>query len=113
MSFFTNEMDNRNEKAARLIWESAAEFLVREAGPQSLITVTSVVVSSDFSYATIYFTVLPEEKEEGALGLAHRHVEDFKYYLKTRAKLPRTPHIEFKIDKGQKNFERLQELDLG
>lgn len=105
-------MDNRNEKAARLIRESAAEFLVREAGPQSLITVTSVTVSSDFSHATVYFTVFPEEKEIAALGLAHRHVEDFKHYLKTRAKLPRTPHIEFKIDKGQKNFERLREINL-
>ena len=103
-------MDNRNEKAAELIRKSAAEFLAREAGPQSLITVTAAHISSDFGYAKIFLTVMPEEREAAALALANRHADDYKAFLKTRAKLPRTPHVEFLIDKGQKSAQRLDEL---
>ena len=103
-------MDNRNERATEALRHAAAEFLSREAGPQSLITVTAARVSSDFSHATIYFTVLPDTAEAAALGLANRHVEDLKAFLKTRAKLPRTPHIDFAIDLGEKSRQRLDEI---
>ncbi|MGH7141336.1 MAG: ribosome-binding factor A [Minisyncoccia bacterium] len=104
-------MDNRNERAAEMVGHAAAEFLSREAGPQSLITVTHASLSSDFAYATVFITVLPEEKEMAALDLAHRHVGDFKEFLSTRVKLPKTPHVDFQIDRGQKNFERLQNIN--
>src|ERR1041385_5018556 len=101
-------MDNRNERATQLIRKSAEEYIAREAGPQSLITVTQANLSSDIAHATVYITVFPEEKEDAALALMQRHVEEYKAFLRTRAKLPRVPHVEFKIDQGQKNFERLQ-----
>ena len=88
----------------------AAEFLAREAGVQSLITVTRAVLSDDKSRATIYMTVLPEEKEVPALGFATRQISDFKAYLKTKVRMHRIPHIDFEIDKGEKNRQRLDEL---
>ncbi len=93
-----------------MLQEEAGEFLSREAGPQSLITVTSAHLSADFSHATIYITVLPENKERAALGLVYRRIDDFKRFLKTRAKLPQIPHIEFAIDGGEKNRQRLDEI---
>ena len=103
-------MDNRHERAAEAIRHGAAEFLAREAGPQSLITVTGVVLSTDLGHARVLLSVLPEDREAAALGLAHRHVEDFKDFLRSRVKLPRMPRVDFEIDRGEKNRQRLEEI---
>ena len=102
--------ERREERANQALRDSVAEFLVREAGPQSLITVTRAEVSSNFLHATLYLTVLPEEKEAAALALARRSIPELKKFIEERVRLPRMPHIDFYIDRGQKNADRLEEL---
>lgn len=87
--------------------DTVAEFIAREAGPQSLITVTRAEVASDFTHADIFLTVLPEDKETAALGLINRSIPELKAFLKSRVLLPRMPHLEFRIDKGEKSAERI------
>jgi len=103
-------MKNRTETARQLLRNATAEFLAREAGPQSLITVTRADIADNFGEATIYLSVLPEEKEQAALDFVNRSVVELKAFLKSRTKLPRTPHIEFAIDRGEKNRQRLDQL---
>lgn len=88
----------------------AAEFLVREASPQSLITVTNVMLSQDAKRATIYITVLPDSAESAALGFANRHVVDLADFFRKRVRGAFPPRLEFQIDKGEKNRQRLDEL---
>lgn len=101
---------DRQATAEKIVREAAAEFISREAGPQSLITVTRVALEDDFSRATIYLSVLPEEKEQMALGLLQRNTQEFKDYLKEKTKFPRRPYVEFVLDRGEKNRQRLDEL---
>ncbi len=100
-------MDNRTENASNILRDAAAHFLSREAGPQSLITITNVRYTSDLSRATIYLSVLPREKETAALGFATRSVREMKDYLKTKTKLPRIPYIEFELDTHTDSFASL------
>ena len=102
-------MRDRQETARQILRDAVAEFLAREAGPQSLITFTRTDISSDFARATIYLSVLPQEKEAAALGLANRNIPELKKFLKERTKL-RVPYIEFTPDLGERNRERLDEL---
>ncbi len=62
----------RGEKLAELFKHAAATFLQNEANGSSLITVTNATVSDDGKYATIFFTVLPVDKEKTALEFAKR-----------------------------------------
>ena len=101
---------NRNERLKDALREVAAEFLVREAGPQSLITVTRTDLSEDSKRGTIFITVLPEEAETEALNFANRNRSEFSDFFKTRIKGALPPFIEFVIDKGEKNRQRLDEL---
>lgn len=103
-------MKDRTERANQTMRDLAAEFVAREAGPQSLITVTRAEVEPNFSHAKIFITVLPEDKEEGALGVINRSITEFKKYLEERARFPHLPYITFEIDRGQKNEDRLMEL---
>lgn len=100
----------RQEKIAEALRETAAEFLAREAGRQSLITVTRVQLSPDAHRAVIYITVLPEKDEESALAFAQRHRTELGGFFKKRVRGAGLPYIEFKIDLGEKNRQRLDEL---
>ncbi len=101
---------NRSEKLAEALREVAAEFLAREAGRQSLVTVTRAELSDDMKHGTIYITVLPIDAEESALAFANRNRTEFSSFFKKRIKGALPPHVEFVIDLGEKNRQRLDEL---
>jgi ribosome-binding factor A len=103
-------MNNRHEKITDALREVAAEFLVREANRNSLITVTAARLSDDNKRGVIYITVLPEEAEETALAFANRNRKEFADFFQTRIKGVFMPHVEFQIDRGEKSRQRLDEL---
>lgn len=103
-------MDNRHERMQEALREVAAEFLVREAGRESLITVTRAELSDDNKRGIIYITVLPDDAEENALSFANRNRTELGHFYKTRIKGAMPPHVEFVIDRGEKNRQRLDEL---
>ncbi|MBU6370878.1 MAG: ribosome-binding factor A [Patescibacteria group bacterium] len=101
---------SRNEKILRIVKTAAADYLQRESSGQSLITVTDVRLSEDEKYATILFTVLPEEKERAALEFAKRMRSDFKEYVKAHTNLGKIPLFDFDIDRGEKHRQRIDEI---
>lgn len=103
-------MNKRNEKIAEALRAAAAEFLARNAGPQSLITVTRVEVAESGTRAIVFITVLPDSAEESALEFARRQRRDFAGYFTKRVRGVRAPHLEFVLDRGEKNRQRLDEL---
>jgi ribosome-binding factor A len=103
-------MSERQEKTREAIAKLAAEFLMRESNRQSLITVTGASVAENRKRALVFITVLPESHETAALGLANRKARDFRQFLKERIRLGILPRIEFIIDKGEKNRQRIDEL---
>ena len=103
-------MSNRSEKIAEALRETAAEFLASEAGRESMITVTNTAVSEDGRRGIIFITVLPEAHEEAALAFANRNRGELDGAFRQHVKGVRLPHIEYRIDKGEKNRQRLDEL---
>ena len=89
---------------------AAAEFLVREANPQSLITVTRVELNPDGKGARIFITVFPDSAEQAAVAFAYRHRGGFGEYFKKQRRGAFPPKVEFAIDLGEKNRQRMDEL---
>ena len=100
----------RNEKVANLIKELGAQFLERESNNTSLITVTSCTVSPDTKRATIFITVLPDEKEAEALEFVKRKRKDLREHLKKNIKIKIIPFVDIQIDRGEKNRQKIDEL---
>ena len=98
------------ERLQEALREAAAEFLSREAGRQSLVTVTRAELSEDSKRVNIFITVMPESEEEKALQFANRNRGVFADFFATRVRGTRAPHITFVIDRGEKNRQRLDEL---
>jgi ribosome-binding factor A len=103
-------MSLRNEKIQEALRETAAEFLAREANRQSLITVTGAYVSEDGKRGNIFMTVFPDSAETAAVDFANRNRGEFAQFFKTRVRGVFPPRIEFVIDRGEKNRQRLDEL---
>lgn len=99
------------EKMVEAVRELAAEFLARENGGQSLVTVTRVDITERERRAIVYITVLPREKEASALDFANRRAPDLRTYFKERrSRMRNLPFVEFRIDEGEKNRQRMDEL---
>ena len=81
----------RKEKIAEQLRQYTAKFLEKESNRTSLITVTRCSVSSDLKQATIYITVLPEDKEKNALAFTKRKRSDLRTYIKKNLSLKYIP----------------------
>ena len=93
-----------------LIKEAAAAFMQRESNYTSLITVTDVMLQDRGRAATIFFTVLPPEKEKGALDFAKRKRAEFREFFKEKARMRALPFFDFEIDMGEKNRQKIDEI---
>ncbi len=87
-----------------------AQFLELGGNGSSLLTVTDVKLSGDQKRAVILFTTLPESFEKTALEFAKRKRSEFKQFLRDKSRIPRIPQIDFEIDLGERNRQRIDEL---
>jgi ribosome-binding factor A len=97
-------------RISELIQHATADFVQRESNSNSMITVTSVGVSSDFQKATIFVTVFPEDQEEQALDFLRRNIGELKDYLQDNTRLRNIPWLSFEVDAGEKKRRRIDEI---
>lgn len=100
----------RSEKIMNHVRELAATFIEKEAGPTSMITVTRVVMTPDNKKATIMISVLPRDKEQAAFGFIKRNLGDMRKFVAKGLKINPLPFLDVKIDDGEKNRQRIDEL---
>lgn len=103
-------MGRRETRVGEAIARLAGEFFARESNRQSLMTVTRADISPDLKNATVYLSVMPEQFERAALNFAKRARTDFLEYLKEHSVLRYMPTIDFALDLGEKNRQRIDEL---
>lgn len=103
-------MTLRQEKVSELVLQKTAEFIQRESGPQSLITVTRCDIAPTMRQSTIYITVLPESKEQDVLFFLKRKLPEMREYLKKNMRSKTVPFLDVEIDTGEKNRQRIDEI---
>ncbi|XKT75107.1 MAG: ribosome-binding factor A [Patescibacteria group bacterium UBA2103] len=103
-------MTERQQKVREEIIKISGEFIAREANRNNLITVTDANISPDLKQATIFISVFPTDNEEGALAFLKRHRNDFRSFVKKRISFKVLPFVDFKIDYGEKNRQRIDTL---
>jgi ribosome-binding factor A len=100
----------RREKIAEIIKEAAANFIQMESTSASLITVTRAELTEAGKDAIVFFTTLPTSEEDTALKFLERKTPEFKHFLKEHSRIGIIPFLHFKIDYGERNRQRLDEL---
>ena len=102
---------HHNDRALEVIAHEAAGFIAREAGSNSLITVTRAIFTSQSKdRVTVFITVFPDDKIHAALAFLERQRQEFSDHLKKHTRLRPLPRIEFMQDDGEKNRQRIDEL---
>ena len=104
----------RQHKIARLIQKDMSDILLRYARTLSgtLISVSEVRVSPDFSIAHIYLSIFPQDKVEQTMTLIEENKHRFRGELGTleRHQLRIIPEIIFHLDTTIDRMERIDEL---
>ncbi|MEI6843168.1 MAG: ribosome-binding factor A [bacterium] len=100
----------RNEKIKEILHDLGARFLNENGNGSSLLTVTNVEMSKDGKYATIFFTVFPDTMEKTALEFAKRKRSEFKQFVRDNSRLGMIPQLDFEIDLGEKNRQKIDNL---
>ncbi len=103
-------MSTRDEKIKEILHDLGARFLTLNGNGSSLMTVTAVELTNAGKHATIFFTVFPDTFEKTALEFAKRKRSDFKEFVKDNSKLGRIPQLDFEIDLGEKNRQKIDTL---
>lgn len=101
---------HKDEKAASLLTKFAAEYFGIESSKESLMTVTRTEMLDCGRRAIIYFTALPQEKEAAALEFAKRRRNDFRIFVMSKKSFGFAPKVDFEIDLGEHNRQRIDEL---
>lgn len=103
-------VSRRETQVSEAVAHLAGEFLARASNVPYLLTVTHADLSPDFKNATIYISVLPQTHENEALAAAKRSRSDLRAFIRAKSKLHPTPVVDFAIDFGEKNRQRIEEL---
>jgi len=103
-------MNQRDITLAQHLKELAAEFVSMNSNRTSLITITNAELTGKNEKITFYVSVFPEEAEGPAIGFLMRKRGECKQYLKQKSRVQFVPHVEFALDSGEKNRQRVDEL---
>ena len=101
---------HRDERLSAELMELAGKYIAREAGRETLITPTRVVLGKEAKTATILVSVFPETQKDFALSFLTRHKDLFRDYMKKSSRMGRLPFVTFEFDYGEQNRQRLDEL---
>lgn len=103
-------MVDHTSRLTSVLQELAATFILQEANTNPLITVTGAHVSADGKHVTLFFTTIPEEKQQDALIFLKRNAGEFRSYIKQKARLKMIPHIEFEVDYGERHRQHIDDV---
>lgn len=90
-------------RAAEIVAREAAVFIQREAGSESLITVTRAQSVAHGDRIMVFVSVFPVEKARSALAFLEHQREAFSNRLKKHAHL-RLPRVDFMLDNGESSL---------
>src|SRR5262249_46740337 len=105
-----SDMSKKEAQTKEELIHLAGQFLAREASKQSLITVTRADISEDLKYITLFISVFPEKEEQKALEFCKRERSAFRDYVIQKISLHFPPTVEFQLDIGEKNRQRIDDL---
>ena len=87
----------KSDRATAIVAREAAQFIAREAGGGSIITVIRAESAAHGERMTVFVSVFPEEKARAALAFLARRREAFSDHLKRHARL-KLPRVDFFLD---------------
>lgn len=112
----SNETETtRQQKIGRQILRDMSEILTKEGAPLlggTMVSVTKVRMSPDFSLAKVYLSIFPFEKSNAVLGTFQENASMLRKVLGIRVKhqLRHVPELAFYIDDSLEYISNIDNL---
>ncbi|HUW06746.1 MAG TPA: 30S ribosome-binding factor RbfA [Williamwhitmania sp.] len=105
----------RQEKVARQLQRDLGEIIQKEGQALffgKMVTVTSVRVSPDLSFAKTFLSIFPSNDKDATLALIRTHTKQIRHELGKRVKnqLRIVPELAFFIDDSLDYIENIENL---
>lgn len=105
----------RQLKVARLVQKEMAEIFQRECSGmfnRALISVTTVRISPDLSFAKVYLSIFGTDDKEGTIEMIKDHHNELRRKLGSRVgkQLRIVPDIAFYLDDSVDYAQKINEL---
>ena len=78
---------------------------------KELLNITKVEISKDLKYANVFLSVHPEKYEKDAIQELKKNLPEIRTLLAKRLKIFKMPKINFKVDEGEKNLEKIIQIE--
>lgn len=104
---------DRTERIADLLQKVLAQLLLQDIDERfKLVTIVSVTVTRDLSYAKVYVSVLldEEDKIKEVIYALNKSAKSLRYELAHQVKLRVTPELKFIYDESTAQGFRLSSL---
>ncbi|OGN03376.1 MAG: hypothetical protein A2655_00890 [Candidatus Yanofskybacteria bacterium RIFCSPHIGHO2_01_FULL_43_42] len=102
--------ENKDARKKDILRELVSSYILKESSGSSLITVTEIILGYKNNRVTVCCTVLPQEKEKSAMEFLQRKRRDAEQFIRDNSRIYPTPLLIFKIDLGEKNRQKLDEI---
>jgi len=100
----------RQTRVTANLQPAVAEFVRLEANTDPLITITNVSIAPNYRKMTVFFTTIPENREQDALIFLKRKATDLRTHLKRTMRLKIIPHVEFEVDFHERHRQHVEEI---
>ena len=100
------------ERLQSTILRTLTDIYLREVKDNNLgfITITEVRLTNDFSYLTIFYTILGQDSKKDAAGRALERSKSFvRTRLANRVKMRKSPQLKFRYDESLAYGNRISE----
>jgi len=109
----------RNERVRKELMREISDILRKEVrGLVGVVSITDVEVSSDNSFAKVFYSVFgSEEEKEKSINTINQSVSKIRYEVGKRIRLRLTPELRFiqdnSIERGSRVNEILEKISRG
>ncbi len=105
-------MSKRIDRVNQLIKKTLSKLLLKELDFEKdvLITLTRVETASDLSKASVFISVMPEEKIELVLRSLNRNIYHLQQKINKKLVMKRVPNIIFKVETKTAEADRIEKL---
>ncbi len=97
-------------RGTSIIRQLVDQYISRNSGGQSLITITSIEQAERSNNVMIRVSVLPERQENAVIDFLQRNASEIRDYIKDNSSLGILPFVTFEIDRGEKHRQSIFEI---
>lgn len=100
------------ERLNHIIQEEISMILMTEVKDEDIkfVTITGCDVTSDFSFAKVYFTVLDEEKKDTTLKALNDAAGFIRKVLADRVDIRHIPELQFVFDESIEYGKKIEDI---